>query len=62
MERFLVESVGESEGASGQEFAGTAMRVRLPRAGQDRVGVGVLGPQGAQDEDRPAVRVGEQRV
>lgn len=38
------------------------MRVRLTGAGQERVRVGVLGPQSAQDEDRSAVRGGKQSV
>ncbi len=60
-ESLLVEDVGDRNGASGQELPDPAVRVGLTGAGQNGVRVGVLGPQGAQDEDRSTLRLCEKR-
>ncbi|WP_395100508.1 hypothetical protein ACGRHW_40865 [Streptomyces noursei] len=59
---FFVEGLRDGDGASGEEFPDPAVRVRSARDRQGCVLVGVFGPEGAQDEDRSAVAVGEECV
>jgi hypothetical protein len=57
-----VEGFWHGVGASGEEFAGSAVRIGRAREGWFRVLIAVVGPEGAQDEDRSAVGVGKEAV
>ncbi|MFM9500263.1 hypothetical protein ACKI1Q_42655, partial [Streptomyces galilaeus] len=57
-----VEGVRDGEGAAGEHFPRAVVRVLRAGCGQGRVLVGVLRPEGAQDQNRRALRADQQLV
>ncbi len=57
-----VEGVGDGQRVAGQQFPGPAVGIVSAWSGQGRVLVGVLGPQRAQHQHRPALLITQQSV
>ncbi|MGP3914250.1 hypothetical protein [Nonomuraea sp. 10N515B] len=59
-ECIMVEGVGDSHCAAGEQLPGAAVRVGTAGSGDGGVLILVLGLEGSQDEDRSAARIGDE--